>query len=208
MKTQRPNLTTVERNVLRRLTSPQKIQDFLNTLTINFEDECETCMSPRRVLASRRAHCLEGALFAAAALWYNGHPPLLLDLKASKNDFDHVVALFKIRGKWGAISKTNHAVLRYREPVYRSVRELALSYFHEYFTDTGIKTLRSHSGAFSLKKFGSGWLIAEEELWDIGAALDDARHFPIITPARARALRKADPIEIEAGRLVQYKQSR
>ncbi len=198
-------LNAREHALLQKLSTPSKIQDFLNAIPINFEPEGDTCRSPREVLRDRKAHCLEGALVAAAALWYHGRPPLLLDLKASAKDFDHVVALFKEDGKWGAISKTNHAVLRYREPVYNTVRELALSYFHEYFNDDGIKTLRSYSLPFSLKKYGGAWLTAAEDLWDIGGALDECRHFPILTPAQARTLRRADPLEQEAGALLQYK---
>ncbi len=137
-------------------------------------------------------------------MWYHGRSPLLLDLKASANDYDHVVALFQENGHWGAISKTNHAVLRYREPVYKSVRELALSYFHEYFTDNGTKTLRSFSRAFSLKTYGLSWITASEDLWDIGGDLDDSTHQPIISLARARTLRNADQIEIHAGTLTEY----
>src|SRR3989344_5895747 len=128
-------LTRTELVALRRLRTPQKIQDFLNTLPANFELRGETYRSPRGVLRDRTAHCFEGALLAAAAFLVNGEPLLLLDLKtaADVQDTDHVVALFRRRGRWGSVSKTNHAVLRYREPVYRTVRELALSYFHEYF---------------------------------------------------------------------------
>jgi len=206
-------LTRQELAIIKRLSTPAKIQDYLNSIPINFEKKGETCMSPRRVLRQQQAHCLEGALFAAAALWYHGKRPLLLDLKASSKDFDHVVALFSAEGRsasggkmklWGAISKTNHAVLRYREPVYRTIRELALSYFHEYFNDQGVKTLRSHSGAFDLRAYENTWLIDEDELWDIGGDLDDAPHFAIVSPTAARTLRKADPIEIKAGKLTDY----
>lgn len=206
MSRQRPTFgfAKSEQALMKKLSTPAKIQDFLNGIAINFETDGETCRSPRCVLRERRAHCLEGALFAAAALWYHGRPPLLLDLKASARDFDHVVALFKEDGKWGAISKTNHAVLRYREPVYATVRELALSYFHEYFTDAGIKTLRSFSRPFSLKRYGTSWITAEEDQWDIGAALDDSPHTPLIAAKDARKLRRADPLEIKAGTLTDY----
>ncbi|HSE56795.1 MAG TPA: hypothetical protein VLB02_01785 [Candidatus Paceibacterota bacterium] len=198
-------LTKEETAIFKQLKTPAKIQDFLNSLPFNFELKGETCRSPRRVLQHKTAHCLEGALFAAAALWFHGHKPLLLDLKSTKKDFDHVVALFKKDGCWGAISKTNHAVLRYREPIYKTVRELALSYFHEYFLDDGSKTLRSFSRPLSLKQFGTSWITAEEDLWDIGATLDDAPHSPILTPSAIKNLRKADKVEIEAGKITEYK---
>src|SRR3989344_7563100 len=124
-------LTPPEILVFKKLRTPQKIQDYLDALPINFEDSGETYRSPRRLLGAKEAHCLEGALFAAAVLAYHGQKPLLLDLRTTPRDEDHVVALFRQNGRWGAISKTNHAVLRYRDPVYKDVRELAMSYFHE-----------------------------------------------------------------------------
>ncbi len=174
-------LNKKEIKIFKKLNTPAKIQDFIDKLLPNFEKSGETCSSPRTTLARGTAHCLEGAYLAAAILWFHGEKPLLLDLKSSKKDFDHVVTLFKKDGYWGAISKTNHAVLRYREPVYKTIRELALSYFHEYFTNhDGRKTLRSFSRPFNLKKFGKSWIIINEDLWDIGAALDDSPHIEIV----------------------------
>jgi hypothetical protein len=197
-------LTAKEIKIFKRLDTPAKIQDFINSLPPNFEKNGETCSSPRVTLARGTAHCLEGAYLAAAILWLHGQAPLLLDLKSSKKDFDHVVALFKYAGRWGAISKTNHAVLRYREPVYKTVRELALSYFHEYFTDDGKKTLQSFSKPFTLKKFGDSWITNEDDLWDIGASLDDSPHIEIAHKSVLKNLRKADVIEIQAGKIVEY----
>jgi hypothetical protein len=196
-----------ELKIFRRLNTPRKIQDFLEKIPINFEkDKKDTCFSPRRVLRENKAHCIEGALFAAAALRLNGERPFLLDLKATNRDFDHVVALFRRRGLWGAISKTNHAVLRYREPIFRNVRELALSYFHEYFTDKGRKTLRSFSRPFDILRFAKpGWAISEKNLWYIAEALDKSPHFPILSKTAVAELRPADPIEIKAGKLTQWK---
>ncbi len=199
------NLTEIELTVFKQLSTPAKIQDFLNELPFNFEKRGDTCISPCRVLEHKKAHCLEGALFAAAVLWFHGEKPLLLDLKSTNKDFDHVVALFKHDRYWGAISKTNHAVLRYREPVYKTIRELALSYFHEYFLDDGTKTLRSYSKPFNLKKFGKQWVTAETNLWDIGGALDDSPHLPILSESAIQNLRKADRVEIEAGKIVEYR---
>src|ERR1041385_6102244 len=121
-----------EFSVLKALNSPKKVQDFLDTIPINKEETGETCTSPLVTLRRNRAHCMEGALLAALALWIHGEPPLILDLKSSRNDVDHLVALFRVGRHWGGITKTNHAVLRYREPVYRDIRELAMSFFHEY----------------------------------------------------------------------------
>jgi len=199
------DLTPEERRLFGRLRTPARIQDFLETLPINFESERKTCMSPRRVLETRSAHCLEGALLAAAALWFHGRPPILLDLKADRRDVDHVVALFRVAGRWGAISKTNHAVLRYRDPVYRTPHELAMSYFHEYFGDDGRKTLVSHSAPFDLSRRGGGWVTSSRNLWHLSYALDVSRHIPIAPRDALRRLRRADPIERRAGLLVAWR---
>ncbi len=198
--------TTDELRVLRRLDSPRKVQDFLGALPMNFGERGDTCMSPRRVLRERRAHCLEGAMFAAAAFRLHGRPPLVLDLEATDDDHDHVVALFREGGRWGAVSKTNHAVLRYREPVYRTVRELALSYFHEYFLDDGRKTLRRFSVPVDLSRFDRrAWMTAEDDLWDVERHLYRVRHQPILSPSQARRLRPADAVEIRAGKIVEWR---
>jgi hypothetical protein len=155
---------------------------------------------------------MEGAMLAAAALWHAGYAPLLLDLKTTDKDDDHVVALFKEGGRWGAVSKTNHAVLRYRDAVYRDPRELAMSYFNEYFLDSGVKTLRSYSAPFDLLKYGvkhsDGWLTTRDDLLDIAAALDFSKHFQIIKKGDARKLRLADRSEIEAGKIVEWKKGK
>lgn len=195
-----------EMRVLRKLNTPVKIQDYLESIPINFEKQGITLMSPRRVLREKKAHCIEGALLAAAALWVNGQKPLLMDLRSVDHDFDHVVALFKIGNHWGAISKTNHAVLRYREPIYKSPRELAISYFHEYFLDDGAKTMRDFSKPFDLRKYRKqNWTTREENLWFIEKALDKAPHEKILSRAMVKHLRPADKIEIAAGKLTQWK---
>jgi hypothetical protein len=194
-----------EFGVFKKLNSPGKIQDFLDGLKINFEKTGETSRSPLMVLRRREAHCIEGALLAAAALWYHGEPPLLLDLKTQKGDDDHVVALFKQGGYWGAISKTNHAVLRYRDPIYRTLRELVLSYFHEYFLDSGVKTLRTYSRPFSLLPFGDEWLTSGEDLWEINNALDESPHFAIVEKGAVAKLRLSHPTERAAGKIVEWK---
>src|SRR3990167_9477123 len=167
-------LSRVEKKLFRSLSTPAKIQNYLNTIRINV---AETCYSPRQVLKRRTAHCLEGAIFAAAVLWSHGERPLLLDLRSATNDDDHVVALYQRHQHWGALSQTNHAVLRYREPVYWTVRELAMSYFHEYFLDNGKKTLLSYSTPLDLRRFRTKhWMTAENDLWYIATALDDQPH--------------------------------
>lgn len=198
-------LSKKELAVLRKLSTPEKIQDFLDTLPINHEKDGDTCLSPRQVLREKKAHCIEGAMLAATALWLHGEEPLLLDLTTLRYDDDHVVALYKRNGYWGAISKTNHAVLRFRDPIYRTVRELALSYFHEYFmTTTGRKTLVSYSIPFSLKRFGAEWIVSEEDVWYIAHILDDIRHFPIVPEKNKRLIRKASRIERGAGSIIEW----
>lgn len=160
--------------------TPEKIQDLLDSFPINHEKCAETCRSPKSVLEHNEAHCLEGALLAAAALWQIGERPLLLNLKVGRGDWDHAVALFKRNGLWGAISKTNHATLRYRDPVYKNVRELAMSYFHEYNLDSGRKTMIGYSRPFSLARFGKDWINADEDLWNIADALRDSPHTLVI----------------------------
>lgn len=198
-------LSKEELAVLKRLSTPNKIQDFLDTLAINYEKQGETCMSPRMVLREGKAHCLEGAFLAAAALWLHGEDPILLNLETLDVDDDHAIALFKRNGHWGAISKTNHGVLRFRDPIYRTPRELALSYFHEYFMPTtGQKTLRSYSRPFSLKRFGSGWVTSEENLWGIAHALDESTHFPLVPKEYVRHLRPSSPVERAAGSIAEW----
>jgi len=199
------SLTEEEKTLLRSFKTPHKVQDFLCTIPMNHEPEGDTCLSPRRVLRERRAHCIEGAMLAAAALRLQGFPPLLLDLTASDTDFDHVIALFKINECWGAISKTNHAVLRYREPVYRTLRELAMSYFHEYFLDDGRKTLRSYSLPCNLARFDDRrWFTDEKDVWYIPEFLGVVRHFPLLEQTHIRRLRRAEAIERNVGKIIEW----
>ncbi len=202
------SLTSEEKRIFSQLNSPIKIQDYLEALPINFEKGGETCLSPRLVIRHQTAHCFEGALFAAAAFMFHGQKPLLLDLKTIDGDFEHVVALFRQGKSWGAISKTNHAVLRYREPVYKSVRELAMSFFNEYFLDNGKKTMRSFSGAFSLSRYHpADWITSEKPLWFIDQALNASPHELVFRGGKLPRLRRADPVEIEAGKLTTWPKS-
>ena len=196
-------LTREEGRELKALTTPERIQDFVIGLDANFEEQGDTLRSVRGVLHHRRAHCIEAAFAAACALWLNGDPPLLMDLVA-RGDSDHVVALFKRNGCWGAISKSNHVWLRWRDPVYRTLRELAMSYFHEY-TNERRKTLRTYSEAIDLRQFDvEEWVTNEEDCWQVGASLEDTAHHQLITPAQARTLRSRDAMEMRADGLVQY----
>jgi hypothetical protein len=199
-------LSLPELHTLRRLNTPARIQDFLETLRYSHDHGRDMLRSPRRVLRERSAHCIEGALVAAAALLVSGVRPLLLDVRSTDDDLDHVVTLFRRHGHWGAISKTNHAVLRYREPVYRTVRELAISYFHEYFLNDGRKTMRDFSEPYDLvRHHGTEWITSETDLWDIATSLDASPHRVLLNAGQKRELRRADPVEIRAGKLVVYR---
>ncbi len=194
-----------ELRALARLKTPRKIQDFLDGLPINHERRVETCSSPLATLRRGSAHCLEGALVAALAFWMNGLRPLLMDLKTTSNDVDHVVALFKLDRFWGGITKTNHAVLRYREPIFRDTRELAASFFHEYSLPDGRKTLRSYSAPFDLRKYQGNWITTEEPLWDLERKLDESKHFKLVNRSQIARLRLADRIESRAGKIVEWR---
>lgn len=197
--------SAAQSRLLGKLNTPNRIQDYLDKLPVNFEPDGDTCMSPKLVLETSRAHCIEGALLAACALQWHGQKPLVIDLRAVSPDFDHVMALFRWHGRYGAISKTNHAVLRFREPIYKTVRELALSCFHEYFTDNGRKTLREYTGAVNLSRFDKrGWQTAEQDVWYIAEYIDRAKHYPFLLRNQARQLRLASPLEIKAGQLTEW----
>ena len=199
-------LSKKEIRLFKKLNNPKKIQNFINKIPINFEEKGDTCYSPRLVLKKNRCHCIEGAVLAALILRVNGFKPLIVDMTSSKDDFDHVIAIFKINEKWGAISKTNHAVLRYREPIYNSIRELVMSYFHEYFSDNSKKTLRSFSNPINLSRFDKyGWMTSWDEVWFIADYLVKVKHYQILTRKQITNLRKPDKIEIEAGKLIEYK---
>lgn len=200
-----PLFTQKEKKLLKKLNTPLKAQDFLNRIPFNFEKGGETLRSPLFSLRKRNAHCFEGALLGAYILSLHGFEPLILHLKSTKEDYDHVIAPFQINGFWGALSKTNHAVLRYREPIYKNIRELALSYFHEYFLNNGKKTLRQYSGLLNLNNIRKNWATQKGNLWDIDKKLDKIKHYDIIPKSHLKKLRKADKIEIKAGKIVEWK---
>jgi hypothetical protein len=196
-------LTAAEGRVLLALATPQKIQEFIVGLHANFEEQGDTLRSVRGVLKHRKAHCIEAAFTAACALWLQGEPPLIMDMTA-KGDSDHVITLFRRGNCWGAISKSNHVWLRWRDPVYRSLRELAMSYFHEY-TNRHRKTLRTYSRPIDLRRFPTEtWVTNGDDCWEVGATLDDARHYRLISSAQAARLMPRDATELRADDMVQY----
>lgn len=196
-------LTKEEYKTLMNLSTPIKIQDFLDALPMNFEKEGDTHRSPRAVLRTQKAHCIEGAMLAATALWLHSEPPLIMNLSArlGRGDVDHVITLYKRNGYYGAISKTNHAVLRFRDPIYRTLRELALSYFNEWFLiSSGEKTLECYSKQLDLEKhFGTAWITQEKDLWEVAEALSVTPHYQLVPKGNLRYLRKADAMEMKAG---------
>src|SRR5579883_407228 len=194
--------TPSERRILQRLRTPAEIQRFLDCdIAYNKEPGGSTCYSPRLVLRHRAAHCMEGALLAAAALRQLGHPPLLLDLESIHDD-DHVLAIFKSRGHWGAVAKSNYSGLRFREPVYRTLRELVMSYFEHYFNLRREKTLRRYSRPVNLQRFDSrNWMTAEEDVWMIPEYLCDIPHTPVLPPSLESRLGRVDARLFAAGKL-------
>ena len=198
-------LTPAERRVFARLDTPQKIQTFLDRLPANFELDGDTAMSPRRMLQTRVAHCAEGALFAGAVLSFHGKRAWLMDFQALPRDQDHIVALFKERGLWGAISKTNHAILRWRDPIYASARELAMSYAHEYCLPGGKKSMLTFSRPFSLSRFAPRrWVIAPDDLHWLLDALDVSPHLPVAPAHAMRKRRRSSRVELLAQLVLEW----
>ncbi len=200
-------LSPQEISIFRKLDTPIRIQDFLDRLAINWEKKGETNMSPRRTIESKKAHCMEGGFLAAAALWLHGEKPLLLDLK-TPGEAGHIVALYKRNGYWGVISKTNHVALRFRDPVYRNIRELVMSYFHECTNDrTGKKVLRFYAGPFDMRRWGKGWVTAKENLKDIVHEITHAKEVSLFPKKSEIHIRRADAMELKAGRMTEWKKS-
>jgi len=190
--------TKDEIKFLKTMSNPDRIQGFLDSLDYNPVYECR---SPRWVIRKRSAHCFEGALFAAAALQYNGHKPLIVDLKAY-NDDDHVITIFKEDDHWGAVAKSNFTSLRYREPVYRSLRELVMSYFDFYFNLDRDKSLRSYSLPLDLTIYDARrWTTTDDDLEYIGDKLEQIHHFPVVDEMMIKKLKRASSIMLEAGML-------
>ena len=189
-------LTPQNVRTLRALKTPKRIQQFVDGLTYQYAD---TAGSPQRTLRERKGHCLEGALVAAAALRLHGHPPLLMDLEAVHDD-DHVLAIYRERGLWGSIAKSNFAGLRSRKPVYRTLRELAMSYFEHYYNLRGEHTLRAYSRPVNLARLdGKHWMTSEEDVWCVPELLIAARHYPVAPDKVVRALPRLDRRSFEAG---------
>jgi hypothetical protein len=190
--------TKEETSFLQTMTDPDKIQGFLDSVDYNPVYECR---SPRWVIKKKSAHCFEGALFAAAALEFNGYQPIIVDLKAY-NDDDHVIAIFKEDGYWGSVAKSNFTSLRYREPVYRSLRELVMSYFDFYFNTDGDKSLRSYSVPLNLTMYNHrNWKTTDEDLEYIGDKLEQLRHYPVVDDHMIKKLKRASDIMLQAGML-------
>jgi hypothetical protein len=190
-----------ERKVLGKLTTPFRIQQFLDDgLGYNLEPHGDTCRSPRLALREGVAHCMEGALVGAAALRLLGHPALLVDLEAVR-DSDHVLAVYRSNQHWGAVAKSDYAGLRSREPVYRTIRELVMSYFEHYYNPAGQKTLRAYSRPVNLARFDRmGWMTAERDVWEIPNHLCEIPHTALLTAGMERRLARMDRRLYRAGR--------
>ncbi len=181
--------TRSELDFIRHFQRPYDIQLFLDSVPYNPNAECR---SPRKVIAEQKAHCFEGALFAAAMLRETGHKPLIVDMMA-ENDDDHVIAVFRSGTKWGALAKSNTTALRYREPVYSSLRELIMSYFDFYFNTLGDKSLRSFSRPVNLTRFDrKNWMETDDDLEYIGDYLTGIPHINLLDPESRRNLQRVD----------------
>ena len=192
-------LSRSELAALRRLSTPERVQAYLDGIRYNLEPDGDTLRSPRRVLRDGTAHCAEGAFLAAAAFRVNGRPPLLVDLVAVRDD-DHVVAVYRDKGLWGSVGISKFAGLRYRSPVYRTIRELVISYFDHYYNWDGERTLRGYSRPISLAQFDRiNWMTTEDDLWPIVEHLERIGHTKVIPPTSVRGLRSLDPRSYEAG---------
>jgi hypothetical protein len=194
--------TAAEGRIYKRLTTPLKIQRFLDEeVAYNLEPSGDTCYSPRMVLEHRAGHCMEGALLAAAALRLIGYPPLLVDLGAVR-DTDHVLAVYRDDGHWGALAKSDYSGLRSREPVYKTIRELVMSYFEHYFNPASEKTLRTYSKPVNLGRFDRmEWMTQERDVWEIPNYLCEIPHTKILDPGMEQRLNKMDRRLFAAGRL-------
>jgi hypothetical protein len=190
--------TAAELRTLRALKTPAGIQRLIDRMPYHLAG---TSWSPRMVLRERTCHCLEGAIFGAAALRALGFPALVVDLEA-ENDTDHVIAVYNVRGHWGALAKSNYTGCRYREPVYRNIRELALSYFDVYFNLRGERTLRRYSKPVDLSRFDQlNWMTAEKSVWFIAEYLCEIPHFPLLKPWMEKSLTRLDQRSFDAGTL-------
>lgn len=192
---------------IKKLNTPAKVQSFLDKMPFNFEKEGESYWSPQKMLRENKAHCFEGAVFACFCLQKLGIPNYLMDLKVNdlKKDSDHTLCVFKMNGYWGAISKTNHSVLRFRDPIYKNYRELAMSYYHEYFLDSGEKTLKSFSKPFDIfKKFGNSWVHSEKDLDEIAEALDKSPHIEFVPQKNKKMIRPAGQTEIKGASVTEW----
>lgn len=200
-------LNASERQIFLRLNSPQRLQDFLDKIPINFEHKGETNHSPIIVIKRRLAHCFEGAVFAAAVLAFHGHKPLVMDFATAYDDEDHTIALFRHERYWGAFSKTNHAVLRYRDPIYKTPRELAMSYFHEYYLWDGRKSLRAYSRPFDLSKYPpERWIATTDSLNWLMKKISASRYISIL-PTHPPKLRRASVVERKALKITEWKKN-
>lgn len=192
-------MTKGELAQLRRLNTPEKIQAYLDDIDYNLERDGETLRSPRRVLRDRTAHCAEGALLAAAAFRVQGRPPLLVDLEAVRDD-DHVLAVYREKGLWGSVAISKFVGLRYRSPVYRTIRDLVMSYFDHYYNWDAERSLRAYSRPVSLARFDRiGWMTAEDELWEINDHLVRVSHVRLLPWGTSPRLARLDRRTYEAG---------
>lgn len=192
--------------LLSKLNTPDKIQTFLEKIPFNHEKKGETCMSAQSVLRENKAHCIEGAFLACTCLILSGRQPIIVSLKVRKPDDDHIIIIFKENGLYGALSKTNHPVLRYRDPIYRSIREMVMTYFHEYFLYTnGEKTLLGYTKPINMKRFGTAWITSEENMWEVAEKIYNMPIVPIVPDENKKHIRDATAFERKSLNVQEWK---
>jgi hypothetical protein len=185
----------------RSLDTPFKIQAFLDTCAYRPE---YSNLSPLSVIEQGRAHCLDGAVFGAAALRRLGHEPLLVDMFPDPGmDDDHVLAVYRQHRRWGAVAKSNFVGLRSREPVYRDLHELVMSYFEQFYNINGVKSLRTYTRPLNITKLDAfGWEWRDDGVDRIEKALLKRARRPLLTPAMTASLSPVDSLTYQAGMLV------
>lgn len=190
-----------EVNLLRRLNTPERLQNFIDEIPYHYQGEDEVTYSPRLVMSKNQSDCLEGAIFAAAVFRFHGERPLVMNLEAVRDD-SHCIALFERHGCWGAIGKSKYTGLTFREPIHRTLRELALSYVEGYFNFDGEKTLRGYSKPFDLSRFdNTGWMTTEKDITEMGLKISNIPYTILLTPKQTRGLRAVVPLMLRAGEL-------
>jgi hypothetical protein len=196
--TEENKFTQKELEFFKTLNTPFKIQQYLDKIPYSAESRYRC---PRTVIKDKVAHCFDGALFAAAALRNIGYKPVIIDMIAIRDD-DHIIAIYKKNGLWGAVAKSNFVGLRFREPIYRTHRELVISYFNAYHNLKWEKSLRGYIGPFNLNKYDKfNWMYSDENLEEIEKGLNNAKVINLFSKETVKFFSPMDPRAYKANML-------